>query len=116
MGFKEVPSKKTSGFIDYYWMFECASGPGNLETNKGRAFTVTVYGNALNNNVTEAAKTLVNITTALLDVSEDDIRDQEIDFTKLIGNSVWCLIKDEVYEGRILKKPEAFTPDETIPF
>jgi hypothetical protein len=114
--YKEKPSKKTQGFIDYFWVFECISGPGNSQTNASRGFTTIVFGNALASGVPESAKTVIDLTTSLLKCRADEIVGKEIDYTKLFGHKVWCEIKDEPYEGRLLKKSNCFAPDDVVPF
>ena len=114
--FKPKVNKKSQGVIDYYWTFECIAGPGNTEENAGRSFTVIIYGNALTTNVTEANALLVGLSTAITKKTMEELEGQEIAFEKMEGARVWCEIKDEPFEGRILKKANCFTPDDVVPF
>lgn len=114
--FKIKANKKSPGVIDYYWTFECIAGPGNSMENAGRNFTVIIYGNALSANVTEANALLVGLSTAMSHRTAEELEGQEVAFEKMTGIKVWCEIKDEVFEGRILKKANCFTPDDVIPF
>jgi len=114
--FKKKPHKGSPGVLDYVFAFECIAGPGNTEENKGRAFAVVVYGNALSSGVTEAANTLVGLTIALLKCTADELIGKEVEYEKMAGTKIWCEIKDEPYEGRILKKANCFAPDDVVPF
>lgn len=114
--YKKKQSKKSTGVVDDFYIFEGISGPGNTDENAGRAFTLMISGNAMAQQVTEACANQVGVLTALMNCSAEDLVGEDIDPTKLYGKKIWIEIKDEAFEGRILKKANAFTPDGVVPF
>lgn len=114
--YTEKPNKDNSG-VDYTFVFEILQGPGDSMVNKGRRAFCNIYGKALAAGVAEECNKFKEFLLVITDsTSVDEIRNQEIDLTQFYGKRLWVYVKDEPYEGRILKKVVQFSPDEVVPF
>lgn len=113
--YKEKPNKDGTG-VDQVFIFELLDGPGNLHTNKGRTFIHVVYSKAIEARVSEECRKLVELLCALTGNTKEELMNQEVDPSDFIGRTVFINIKDEPYEGRILKKAVGFSSESVVPF
>jgi hypothetical protein len=114
-GYKEKENKDRTG-MDMLFAFECVSGPGNSNVNKGRRVYHTVYANAIAAMVPEECRKYIELISALSGLSKEQLAGESFDPSDFVGRTVWGEIKDEPYEGRIMKRINSFAPDDVVPF
>jgi hypothetical protein len=112
---RSSPSKSGDG-VNYFFDFEAIQGPNSGDENVGRRVTMMISGKALDAGVGEVCAQYYGAMCALTGATPAEIKDQEIDESRLVGQKLWSDIQDRIVDGKTYKDFRQFSPSTEVPF
>mgnify|MGYP001615985462 CR=1 FL=1 len=115
---KDIRSQKAKEkeSINYFFDFECLSGPDGSQKNQGRSITLMINGGGLASGIPEVCNIYNQALCALLNTTYDNVVGKEVKDDHLIGKTMWCKFDYRTVEGNLYPDFKAIQPSNEIPF
>lgn len=112
---RSQPSKSGDG-VNYFFDFEAIQGPNSGEENIGRRVTLMISGKALEAGVGEVCAQYYGTMCALTGLTPAEIKDAEVDESRLVGQELWADIQDRIVDGKTYKDFRQLYPATEVPY